>query len=129
MNRHRIASFSQESTRYCNYGKEQFDNGVTFIKPCFWENGSVRYNLWARYCQAAEEPYLALITTGSSPQEARSVLPNSTKTEIVITANPREWLHIFDLRCAESAHPQMRELMRPMRAAFIAKWPSIFGSS
>ena len=70
---------------------------------------------------------MRLLEEGATPQEARSVLPNSLKTELVMTANPREWKHVFKLRCDKASHPQMRELMIPLRDEFIARWPSIFG--
>ena len=75
----------------------------------------------------AETSYLSLLEGGATPQEARSVLPNSLKTEIVITANPREWRHIFRMRTASSAHPQMQEIMKPLLAQFKEQWPGIFG--
>lgn len=128
--RHRIASFSQESTRYCNYGKAKFGEEITVIDPMggFPEMSLRRHNAWERACREAEVQYFEMLEAGASPQEARSVLPNSLKTEIVVTANPREWLHIFRLRCAPTAHPQMREVMIPLAAEFAGKWPAIFGS-
>lgn len=127
--RHRIASFSQESTRYCNYSKDKFGNEITVIEPCFFTNieDSYQYAVWQSSCEWAEKAYFNLINSGAKPQEARSVLPNSLKTEIVVTANPREWRHIFRLRCAEAAHPQMREIMIPLKETFANSWPSIFG--
>ena len=98
--RHRIASYSQESTRYCNYAQDKFENQLSFIRPCFWERGSGAYRLWERAMAEAE----------ASPQEARSVLPNSVKTEIVATMNLREWRHFFRLRTSAAAHPQMRQV-------------------
>lgn len=121
--RHRIGSYSQESTRYCNYGK---DNSVTFIKPRFFGVGSERYQVWENAMSKCEEAYLFLLEMGSSPQEARSVLPNSLKTEIVCTYNLREWRHFFKLRTAQTAHPQMREITIPMLAEFKKLIPVIF---
>jgi thymidylate synthase (FAD) len=112
--RHRIASFAQESTRYCNYGNG--DDGCSFIEPCFWEYGTPHGYEWFDSMQKANESYLRMIKNGASPQEARSVLPNSLKTEIVMTANLREWRHFFKLRTANAAHPQMREITRPLLA-------------
>lgn len=89
--RHRIASFSQESTRYCNYSGNRFGNQITFIKPCFLDEGTGGYKLWKQAMFVAEKEYFELLNWGCTPQEARSVLPNSTKTEIVMTANLREW--------------------------------------
>ena len=128
--RHRIASFSQESTRYCNYSKDKFDNGITFIESCFWNTNSPddinKYNAWVHACEAAEKTYLHLVQCGATAQEARSVLPNSLKTEVVMTANPREWRHVFKLRAAKAAHPQMREIMVPLLVEFKSLWPSLF---
>lgn len=112
--RHRIASFSQESTRYCNYSNDRFRNEITFIKPCFLEDGTGGYKLWKQAMFVAEKEYFDLLNWGFTPQEARSVLPNSTKTEIVMTANLREWRHFLKLRTAKAAHPQMRELTVPL---------------
>lgn len=124
--RHRIASFAQESTRYCNYSKDKFDNGITFIKPFFWEEGTAEYSNWEHAMKAVEAAYLGAIYMGASPQEARSVLPNSTKTEIVITANYREWRNFFRLRTAKAAHPQMREVTVPLLAELKQRLPIIF---
>ena len=112
--RHRIASYSQESTRYNNYSKDKYGNELTFIKPCFWNNENVHrafeYKLWKSECERIEQTYFTLIRNGATPQEARSILPNSIKTEIVMTMNLREWRHFFLLRCDKAAHPQMREV-------------------
>jgi len=124
--RHRIASFSQESTRYCNYTKGKFDSEITVIRPCFWPEGSFEYSVWALACKNAEIDYFKLIQAGAKAQEARSVLPNSLKTEVVMTTNPREFRHIFSLRCATAAHPQMREVMLPLLQKFSVCWPSLF---
>ncbi len=124
--RHRIASYSQESTRYCNYYKDKFGSELTFIKPVFWEEGSAAYDVWYEMMQAAEDHYMRLIRIGASPQEARSILPNSLKTEIVVSMNLREWRHFFRLRTAEAAHPQMQEIARPMLEAFCNKIPVVF---
>lgn len=124
--RHRIASFAQESTRYCNYSKDKFDNGVTFIKPFFFEDDSERYTAWLSAMDIAERSYLKLLELGATPQEARSILPNSTKTEITITANYREWRNFFKLRTAKAAHPQMREVTIPLLAELKKKLPIVF---
>ena len=125
--RHRIASFAQESTRYCNYSKDKFDNGVTFIKPFFFEEGTEEYEEWKCVMGDAEQSYLWLINEcGATPQEARSVLPNSTKTEISITANYREWRNFFKLRTAKAAHPQMRQVTIPLLNELKEKLPIDF---
>lgn len=108
--RHRIASYSQESTRYCNYSNDKFGNELTFIKPCFWKEDSSEYICWLEMVKNIEETYNRLIQMGAQPQEARTILPNSLKTEIVVTMNIREWRHFFRLRTDKAAHPQMREI-------------------
>lgn len=120
--RHRLASFSQESTRYCNYSKDKFGNELTFIIPCWfdWQNvdgtefGKSDEITWQDAMIRSEMAYFSLLDQGWTPQEARSVLPNSLKTEIVVTANIREWRTIFKQRCSSAAHPQMRELVVPL---------------
>jgi thymidylate synthase (FAD) len=124
--RHRLASFSQESTRYCNYSKDKFDNEITFIEPCFWEKDSRQMLDWAVAMKVSENAYLELLRQGATPQEARSVLPNSLKTEIVISANVREWIHILKLRTDKSAHPQMRQIMIPLLEEFQKQIPILF---
>jgi thymidylate synthase (FAD) len=125
--RHRIASYSQESTRYCNYTKEKFGSELTFIKPCFWDEGSENFNVWKQTMQAAEDAYNALIAGGASPEEARSVLPTSLKTEIAVTMDLREWRHFFRLRGSVRSHPQMREVVIPLLEEFKKLLPVIFG--
>ena len=127
LTRHRLASFSVESSRYCNYSKDKFGGEITFIKPCFWQEGSMNYESWIDAMTYAELYYMKLIKSGATPQEARSVLPNSLKTEIIMSANFREWLHIFKLRCSEKSHIQMREIMIPLRKEFAKRLPVIFG--
>ena len=131
--RHRMASYAQESTRYCNYGKDKFGREITFIQPSYLnfaeEPDSIpfsRYLSWSALCQMCEKTYFAMLESGSSPQEARAVLPNSLKTEIVMTANYREWRHFFKLRCDKAAHPQMRELTIPLLKELDKKLPVIF---
>jgi thymidylate synthase (FAD) len=125
--RHRIASYSQESTRYCNYTKEKFGSELTFIKPCFWSEDSSAYATWKQTMQAAEDAYNALIAGGATPEEARSVLPTSLKTEIAVTMDLREWRHFFKLRGAVRSHPQMREVVLPLLEEFKKLLPAIFG--
>lgn len=107
--RHRLASYSQESTRYCNYSKGKFGKEITVVRPSFYEvDWHPRETAWKRACEAAEERYFELLELGCSPQEARSVLPNSLKTTVVMTANLREWLHFCKLRTSPAAHPDMQ---------------------
>lgn len=110
--RHRIAAYSQESTRYCNYGKK---SGISVIQPP--KLSSSAYIIWESVIDRIEEAYLALLNDGCSPQIARSVLPNSLKTEIVATANFREWRHILKLRTSQKAHTQIKEVM-----LFVLDW-------
>lgn len=124
--RHRLASFSQESTRYANYAKDKFGSEITVIRPYFWEDDQVKYSLWKEAMENAEASYLKLIELGAKAEEARSVLPNSLKTEVVMTANLREWRHVLTLRAAGPSHPQMRELMRPLMAEFKKLFPGVF---
>lgn len=121
--RHRIASYSQESTRYCNYGGDD----IVFIKPCFWDKGSEEYHNWEMAMCYAEGQYKYLQELGATPQEARSVLPNSLKTEVVMTANLREWRHFLFLRTAKAAHPQMREVACQLLAQVKEYMPGVFG--
>lgn len=124
--RHRLASYCQESTRYCNYTQGKFGNEITVIKPVFWDIGSEQYKVWSEAMKNAELAYCKLIELGATPQEARSVLPNSLKTEIVMTMNLREWRHFFELRTASNAHPQMQEIARPLLDELKKRIPVIF---
>lgn len=147
--RHRLASFTQESTRYCNYSKGKFGGHVTFIRPSWMTDDKylgefdvekcsdmgcykigdeqTPENLWMVGCLTAEDTYLSLLRKEWTPQQARSVLPNSLKTQIAVTANLREWLHIFQLRAIEkAAHPQMRALMIPLYQECRQRAPHLF---
>jgi thymidylate synthase (FAD) len=124
--RHRLAAYSQESTRYCNYSKDKFGREITVIKPCFWDEKSKEYKIWLMGCEDAEKSYFEMMDANCSPQQARSILPNSLKTEIVMSANWREWRHVFKLRCSDKAHPQIREIMIPLRDKMIELIPEIF---
>lgn len=126
--RHRMASYAQESTRYCNYTKDAFGREITVIKPLYLKEDTEAYDDWHDTCLMAEATYFDLISRGYSPQQARAVLPTSLKTEIVMTANYREWMHFFKLRCAPAAHPQIRELAVPLRDELKEKMPYIFGA-
>ena len=136
--KHRIASFAQESTRYCNYSLDKFGNEINVIEI----DGGIEHDEkmknmstpernavedeWASAMEDAERHYIKLMEMGATPQIARSVLPNSTKTEITITANYREWRNFFKLRTANAAHPQMQEITRPLLNELKAKLPIVF---
>ncbi len=124
--RHRIASYSQESTRYCNYANEKFGKELTLIKPIFWAVDSDEYRCWLETMKKIEDSYNFLIDKGVKPQEARSLLPNSLKTEIIVTMNLREWRHFFKLRTTSRAHPQMREVACAILDEFKKRVPVIF---
>lgn len=120
--RHRNASFAQESTRYCNYGQDKFGKELTFIKPSTFDKFSnTSQTLFQSSCLNAEWAYLRMLEEGLTPQQARAVLPNSIKTEIVVTANAREWNHIGNLRLrglTGSPHPDMLELMKKLKELY-----------
>lgn len=141
--RHRVMSFAQESTRYCNYSKDKFGNELTFIIPCWLDIPTGHYAYWdGDWCDIdkmkiqlpegehkdidaflwtlnnAETHYTLLINSGWKPQEARAVLPNSLKTELVMTGFVSDWKHFFELRCGSAAHPQARELAIPLQEKF-----------
>ncbi len=120
--RHRPCSFLQESQRYCRYSQEKFGNQVTFIKPMFFEKGTAEYSLWMQAMEETERLYLQLLET-SSPQAARTVLPNSCKTEIIMYCNLVEWKHIITLRTSQAAEPSMREIMIPFAAELHKRYP------
>ena len=127
--RHRVASFAQESSRYCCYAKDKFGKELTFINPCFWEPDSDNYARWFHEMDEAEKTYLAMIESGATPEQARDILPTSIKTEIVMTANLREFRHFFKLR-AEGVtgrpHPQMLEITIPLLKELKQKIPVVF---
>ena len=124
--RHRLASYSQESTRYCNYFKHKFGKELTLIKPFYWNDDKEKYNIWLETMQIIENNYNRLIESGAKPEEARSILPNSLKTEIIVTMNLRGWRHFFRLRTSEKAHPQMREIAIPLLKEMHKLVPVIF---
>lgn len=127
--RHRLASYSQESTRYCNYSNGKFGNEITVIKPCFWEENSPEYQMWKKACEFSETMYMDLLNEGATPQQARSVLPNSLKTEIVVTMNVREWRHFLEMRwvgIAGAPHPQMVELAKLAYDILVDHYPLFF---
>lgn len=138
MVRHRIASFAQESTRYVNYAKDKYGNEIGVIdiinginldnrmKNFDEDNIGAIYSEWLKAMEDAEKHYMAMIKLGATPQIARSVLPNSTKTNITITANYREWRTFFKLRTANDAHPQIREVAIPLCRELQQRIPVVF---
>ncbi len=126
LTRHRVASFSQESTRYCCYSKEKFKGEITVIRPIEMDAQSKAYQYWFDNMLEIEKTYLKLIELGEKPETARSVLPCCLKTEIVATANLREWRHIFKLRCSDAAHPDIRFIMRQLRDEMKRHIPIVF---
>jgi len=124
--RHRLASFAQESTRYCNYSKEKFRSEITVIEPCFAEINSPEYFLWESAMRKCEDSYFTLLKRGWKPEQARAVLPNSLKTELVVTMNMRSWRHFFELRTEGAAHPQLREITIPLLGELRKELPEIF---
>ena len=118
MVRHRVASFAQESTRYCNYSQDKFGQEITVVRPSWCGEDSDVYDIWRKGVDRAESTYFDMLLSGAKPQEARSVLPNSLKTEIIVTMNLNDWDHFFGLRCAPEAQPDMREVACMARYLF-----------
>ena len=125
--RHRIASFAQESQRYCNYSSEKFGNEIVVVKPVYFDSETdTEYDLWVTSCERDEEYYFTLIEMGRTAEEARAVLPNCTKTEIVMTMNLREWRHFFEVRCDHHAQLPVRLLALKMLAEMHKIVPVVF---
>ena len=125
LTRHRFASFSIESTRYCNYGKDKFNNELKFIEPCNIEPGYI-YALWMNEMQNIEHTYIHMTEAGCTPDQMRMILPHSTAAEVTMTANIREWRHILGLRCSKAAHPAIRQLLIPLLLKFKEDMPELF---
>ena len=124
--RHRLAAYCQESTRYCNYSKDGFGNEITVVEPCFLEHDTPQWAAWESAMKNAEFSYFRMLELGCTPQEARSVLSNSLKTEVIMTADIREWRHFFKLRCSPAANPQMREVAIMLLKKVQAQIPILF---
>lgn len=131
--RHRLASYAQESTRYCNYASPKHDNQISVILPFFFDSfkpeEQAKYDIWKNACETCEAAYNQLIELGATPEQARTVLPTSAKTELVVTMNLREWRHFFDLRTIGTTgcpHPQMVELSCDLLAELSMQLPEIF---
>ncbi len=125
LTRHRIASFSIESTRYCNYSKDKFGNELKLIKPIFWDDLG-KSEIWADAMNYIENRYLQMAALGAKPDELRMMLPHSTAAEVTMTANIREWRHIFELRCKAMTHPAVRQVMIPLLLYFKQEMPELF---
>ena len=131
--RHRVASFAQESTRYCNYSKDKYGKEIIVIKPFYLKDGSdnpnnemVAWGVWKRAIENSEKSYFEMLDLGCTAQEARAVLPNSLKTELIMTAKNYEWNHFFELRADKPAHPQIKELVIPLLIDFTNRFPELF---
>lgn len=126
--RHRLASYTQESTRYCNYSKGKHGSELTFVRPSFVSMTKSTSKDWEWYFAVgqSEMSYMKMIKEGATPQDARSVLPNSLKTEIVMTMNLREWRHFFSLRAVPTAHPDMQVIAKMLLKEFQAHIPVVF---
>lgn len=126
LTRHRFASFSIESTRYCNYGKDKFDNEINFIRPIFADELD-KFNIWEDTMKTIEDAYMKMVAAGYKPDEMRMILPHSVAAEVTMTANIREWKHILDLRTKKMAHPAVQQVMIPLLLNFKKNMPEIFG--
>ena len=124
--RHRMAAYCVESQRYCNYSKDKFNKEITFVKPLWVDGVDIEESLWYKGCQDSEAYYFGLITQGAKPEQARSVLNNSVKSEILMTCNLRQWRHFLKLRTSMHAQPEVRALARSMLDSFKEKLPTIF---
>jgi len=125
--RHRLFSYSQESQRYCNYSKDKFNNEVSFVKPIFQPYDKKKEIVWDACVEMAEKKYFQCLANGMTPQEARSVLPSSCKTEIVMTGNFRSWRHFLKLRCDSHAQSDIRYLANEIKYQLNKSAPSVFG--
>ena len=126
LTRHRFASFSVESTRYCSYDKDKYGNEIKFINPVYIEDKKV-YELWQKTMQEIEKNYIEMKKLGATTDMCREVLPHSTAAEYTMTANIREWKHIFSLRANNHVHPSIRQIMIPLLKYFQKEMPEIFG--
>lgn len=125
LTRHRFASFSVESTRYCSYDKDKYGNEISFINPKYIENKEM-YEIWEKTMQEIENSYIKMKAIGATTDECRELLPHSTAAEYTMTANIREWKHILQLRTKKSVHPSVRQIMIPLLIYFKEEMPEIF---
>ena len=125
LTRHRFGSFSIESTRYCNYGKDKFDNEIKFIDPCNMDEKEL-FNEWYSACTEIEQRYLKMAELGATPDQMRMILPHSTAAQVTMTCNIREWRHILDLRTKKMTHPAIRQILIPLLLKFKKDMPELF---
>lgn len=123
--RHRLCAFSQESQRYCNYSQGRFEDGIVFIRPVDILDID-HYTAWENFCRNAEHDYMMAIYKGAKPETARAILPNCTKTELVMSANYREWRHIFKERTSSHADPNTKQIMTALLSDLYFRIPVIF---
>ena len=126
LTRHRFGSFSIESTRYCNYSNDKFNNQIKFIKPCNIDGSSELYSNWIGAMDFIEKEYIAMSNNGATPDQLRMILPHSTAAQVTMTANIREWKHILDLRTKNMTHPAIRQLLIPLLLKFKEDMPELF---
>lgn len=130
--RHRLGAYSQESTRYCNYSQERFGRELTFIEPCFFtveeKDRAALKRTWEFGGGVCESLYLQMIEKGAKPEEARALLPLSLKTELAVTYNIRQWLHVLETRLTKASAPEMLQMMLPLAERFAIRAPEIFGN-
>lgn len=126
LTRHRHCSFAIESTRYCNYSKGKFGNEISVIKPCNMDENSGIYHTWLKAMNDMERAYMQMAEIGATPDQLRMILPHSTAASVILTANIREFRHIFNLRCAKAAHPSVRQIMLMTLNEFHNKIPVLF---
>lgn len=124
--RHRLASFSIESTRYCNYAKGKFGSELTMIEPCNIDKGSEMYSIWLKAMTEIEQNYMKMAELGAKGDQLRMLLPHSTKADMIMTANVSEWQHVFALRCHSAAHPSVQLVMKKVLAECYKIWPQFF---
>ena len=126
LTRHRFASFSVESTRYCSYDKDKYGNEIAFMNPIYMENKEM-YEIWKKTMQDIENGYIKMKALGATTDMCREILPHSTAAEYTMTANIREWKHILELRTTNHVHPSIRQVLIPLLKYFKEEMPEIFG--
>lgn len=123
--RHRLSSFSIESTRFCSYDKDKFNNEIKIINPSYITDATI-YNIWFKSCQIMEDNYMLMKKLGAKNDECREILNHSVAADVVMTCNIREWRHIFSLRCSKLSHPSLRVVFIPLLLLFKKEMPELF---